>query len=114
VNMGVIGCFAGWYIYRLFPEKYGSIGIFAASWIAVFLGALACAVELALSHSISGGAYGIPGGIAFPLMLGYHAVIGVGEAIITTGIITYLTHTSPGILKMPKITLMPKGKAVIE
>jgi cobalt/nickel transport system permease protein len=104
LNMGIIGCFVGWYVFRMFPEKYRSAGIFVASWTAVFLGSLACAIQLSLSYSISGGAYGVPAAIAFPLMLGFHAVIGIGEAIITTGIISYVSHTAPDVMRIPKIT----------
>jgi len=105
LNMAIIGCLVGWYVYRIFPLKYRKAGIFIASWLAVFLGALACSAQLALSYKISGGAYGISGAIAFPTMLGYHAIIGVGEAIITVGIISFVSHVSPEMLKMPKIML---------
>lgn len=41
----------------------------------------------------------------------YHAVIGVGEGIITLGVLTYLEHVSPEMLQMPKITpFSAKGK----
>ncbi len=105
INMGVIGCFAGWYIYKIFPERYKTPGIFIASWSGVFLGSLACAAELGISYSITGGAYGISAIIAIPMMSIYHLIIGVGEAMITTGIISYISHVSPEILRIPKIML---------
>lgn len=114
VNMGVVGCFVGWYVFRMFPEKYRNIGTFLGSWVAVFLGSFLCAIELSLSYSFSGGAFGIPAQIALPAMLGYHAVIGIGEGIITTGVIAYLTQTSPDILKMPKVTIKASKGAVVE
>jgi cobalt/nickel transport system permease protein len=114
VNMGIIGCFVGWNVYRIFPEKHGKIGIFLGSWAAVFLGSLVCAFELSLSYSLSNGAFGIPAQIALPTMLGYHAVIGIGEGIITSGVIAYLTHTSPDILKLPKVTIRPLRRVTLE
>jgi len=105
VNMAIIGCITGWYVYKIFPEKYQVPGIFTAAWLAVFLGSLACALELAVSYSLSGGAYGIPASISIPMMLGYHTLIGIGEAIITTGVITFVSQISPDMLKLPKITL---------
>jgi cobalt/nickel transport system permease protein len=105
LNMAVIGCLVGWYVYMPFPDRFRTAGIFCASWLAVFLGALACSFELAASYSLSGGAFGIPGTIAFPTMLGYHAVIGIGEALITTSLVTFLAHVSPDMLRMPKIML---------
>lgn len=105
LNMAIIGCFLGWYVYRIFPKKYRIPGIFTASWLAVFIGALACSIELAASYSLSGGEYGIKAIISIPTMLGSHAVIGIGEAIITTGVIKYIDNVSPEMLKMPKIML---------
>jgi cobalt/nickel transport system permease protein len=93
LNMGVIGSFTGYYVYRAFPARYQKAGIFTAAWLAVFLGSLACALELSASNIISGGAFGI-----------YHAVIGIGEGIVTTGILVFLAQVSPEMLKMPKIT----------
>jgi len=108
LNMGFIGCFTGYYVHRAFPEKYRKAGIFAAAWLAVFLGSLACAIELAASNMMSGGAFGIAAPVAIPAMTIYHAVIGVGEGIVTTGILVFLSQVSPEMLKMPKITA---GKA---
>ena len=104
LNMGVIGCFTGYYVHRAFPGKYRRAGIFAAAWLAVFLGSLACALELAASNTLSGGAFGIAAPVAIPSMTIYHAVIGVGEGIVTAGILAYLAQVSPEMLKMPKIT----------
>jgi cobalt/nickel transport system permease protein len=101
LNMGVIGCLAGYYVFRAFPVRYRNAGIFAASWLAVFLGAAACAAELAASSIISGGDFGIAPFIAFPSMMIFYAIIGVGEAIITTGILAFLAHVAPGMLDMP-------------
>jgi cobalt/nickel transport system permease protein len=105
VNMGVIGCFIGWYVYKAFPKNYKVPAIIIASWSAVLIGAIVCAIELAISSSISGGAYGIAASISIPLMTIYHIFIGLGEAIITTGIITYISQVSPEILRIPKIML---------
>jgi cobalt/nickel transport system permease protein len=105
LNMGVVGCFVGWYVYKAFPKKFKLPAVFIAAWSAVFIGALVCAAELALSYSISGGAFGIPASISLPMMSIYHVFIGVGEAIITMGIISYISQVSPEILKIPKIML---------
>ena len=99
VNMGLIGCLTGYYIWRLFPERYRAAGVLVASWLAVFLGALACSLELALSHAISGGAYGIAAPISVPAMTIYHSLIGVGEAIITAGVLSFLRAVAPEVLK---------------
>jgi len=105
LNMAIIGCFTGWYIYHIFPAKFKIPGIFIASWASVFLGALACSIELAASYTLSGSAYGIAGFIAFPTMLSLHALIGIGEGIITTSVIIFVSRISPEILHMPKIMM---------
>lgn len=99
VNMGVIGCLAGHFVHRALPEKHAASGAFAAAWLAVFLGALATAFELSLSSVLSGGAFGIAPLIAMPLMSAYYAVIGVGEAVITAGILAYLAQVAPEMLR---------------
>jgi cobalt/nickel transport system permease protein len=72
-----------------------------AAWTSVFVAASACAVELSLSYAVSSGTYGIASTIAIPAMLGYHALIGVGEAAITVGVVTYLWKVSPGAFARP-------------
>jgi cobalt/nickel transport system permease protein len=99
VNMGLIGCLAGFHVNRAFPGKYGTAGTFAAAWLAVFLGALATALELSVSSLLTGGAFGVAPVIALPLMSAYYAVIATGEAVITAGIIAYLAQVAPDMLK---------------
>jgi cobalt/nickel transport system permease protein len=102
VNMAVIAPLSGWGIFNLLrPFVRGSkrlgegIAVAAASWASVVIAAAACAAELSVSYAISGGNYGIAATVSVPAMLGYHAVIGVGEAIITVGVIAYLHDVSP-------------------
>lgn len=112
-NMAFIGCFVGWGVYRAVPEKYQRFGILLASWISVFVMSLAAAVELSVSHSISGGAFGITAVISFPSMLIFHAIIGIGEALITLGVISYISTVSPEMIHTGQIR--PKtGEAVSE
>jgi cobalt/nickel transport system permease protein len=106
-NMGIVGCLTGHYVFRAFPDKYRAAGIFAAAWLAVFLGSLACALELSVSNITSGGSFGIAPAIAIPLMSVYYSIIGVGEAIITAGIIGYLGQVAPEML-------LPTRKAAAE
>lgn len=102
LNMAIIAPLIGWGIFNLLDEIIGKnfksgrlIAVGIASWASVFLAACACAAELAVSYAISGGDFGIAATISIPAMLGYHAVIGIGEAIITCGVIAYVWHVSP-------------------
>ncbi|MGQ9506744.1 MAG: energy-coupling factor ABC transporter permease [Candidatus Bathycorpusculaceae bacterium] len=82
----------------LFPS------IFVASWLSVVLGALACGLQIGLSPIFSE-----VGGIAVtvPAMLFWHSLIGLGEAAITTTLITQLRRLQPQVLS--GLTIL-KGK----
>ena len=104
VNMAVIAPLAGWGVHSLLAPIAGTtartaklLAIGMGAWASVFLSAAAAAAELSVSHAISGGTYGIAATIAIPSMLGYHAVIGVGEGLITCGIVAYVWRVSPGM-----------------
>lgn len=113
VNMAVIAPLMGWGVYTMLkpllstgeaaPGKAFTFGeafaIGAGAWASVFVAAAACAAELAVSYAISGGAYGIAASISIPAMLGYHAVIAVGEAIITVGIASYVLRVAPEMFR---------------
>ena len=81
LNMGVVGALlvGGLMLLarRVLPDRRGVfLAIVAAgAWLAVMAGALATSVELALS--------GIPLTTVLVPMLGVHALIGVGEAVVT-------------------------------
>lgn len=113
VNMAVIAPLIGWGTYTLLrpilsngaakPGKAFAAGeafaIGAGAWASVFVAAAACAAELAVSHAISGGEFGIAATVSVPAMLGYHAVIGIGEAVITVGVATYVMKVAPEMFK---------------
>lgn len=70
-------------------------GLFVASWLSIVLGALACGFEIGLSPVFSSA-----GGVAVtvPAMLFWHILIGLGEAFITTTILTQLYRMKPTVL----------------
>ncbi|MEM2093013.1 MAG: energy-coupling factor ABC transporter permease [Candidatus Bathyarchaeia archaeon] len=70
-------------------------GLFVASWLSIVLGALACGFEIGLSPVFSSA-----GGVAVtvPAMLFWHILIGLGEAFITTTILTQLYRVKPTVL----------------
>jgi len=106
INMAVIAPLTGWGIYSLLnglSARNGAPGnvvkgvvVGAAAWASVFVAAAACAGELAVSYAVSSGTYGIAATVAVPAMLGVHAIIGIGEAFITAGVMAYLWSVSPG------------------
>lgn len=96
VNMGVIGVFVGWSVYRAVAGRdpsasRRSFAAFVAAWAGCLLSALAAALEL----WISGRA---PLGLVMGAMGFWHAIIGVGEGLITAGLVSYLARTRPDLL----------------
>ena len=61
--------------------------------VSVILGALAMTVELAVSGTS-------PLAVALPAMLGVHAIIGIGEALITVGALALISAVRPDLLKL--------------
>lgn len=98
VNMGVIAAFAGYLTFslarRLAGESRGAIlaASFAAGWISVVVASLATAIELAASGTS-------PLALAVVAMGSVHALIGVGEGIITAAAIGLLLAARPELLR---------------
>jgi cobalt/nickel transport system permease protein len=63
----------------------------AGAWLAVMAGATATSLELAISGTI-------PLGTVLPAMLGVHAVIGVGEAVITVAAVSAVLASRPDLI----------------
>ncbi|MBN1582914.1 MAG: energy-coupling factor ABC transporter permease [Anaerolineae bacterium] len=102
-NMAIVGVLSGWAIYtglkRLFGDKTWaiSVGGFVAAWASVVIAALVAAVELALSGTS-------PFGIVFPAMGGTHALIGVGEGLITVAVLAFLRVVRPDLLTLQQVS----------
>ena len=63
----------------------------ASSWISIMLAATAISAFLAVSDTI-------PFGTVLPAMLGVHALIGIGEAVITTAAIAAVLVSRPDLV----------------
>lgn len=95
-NMGIIGTLGGYAVYRglcgaLGGEQRARIpAAGVAAWIAVVAAAAAMAVELGLSGTTDLG-------LALTAMLSVHAVIGIGEALITMAALAFIAATRPDL-----------------
>jgi cobalt/nickel transport system permease protein len=109
-NMGVIGVFVAFTVYRavqkLAQGKTWGIyaGGFAAAWLSIEIAALAAALQLAVSGTS-------PANIAVPAMAGIHALIGIGEGLITVGALAFINATRPDLVKKHE-TGTAQGKLV--
>ena len=96
-NMGIVGAVGGWLLFRalravLPRSRWGFLASAgAASWVAVVVAAAICAGELAWS-----GTY--PLRVALPAMTGVHALIGIGEAVITVAALSSVLGVRPDLV----------------
>ena len=97
VNMGIIGAAVAYFAHRTLHKLLGKwsgglfVSGFLSGWLSIVVAALACALQLALS-GVS------PANIAVPAMAGIHALIGVGEGLITAGALVFLKATRRDLL----------------
>jgi cobalt/nickel transport system permease protein len=96
VNMALAGTVGGFFLYRLVAKLWGGqkgivTGAAAAAWFSVVAAASLCAMELALSGTS-------PLGLVLPAMVAVHAVIGIGEAMITGLIVGFILKTRPDLI----------------
>ncbi|MCE5208517.1 MAG: energy-coupling factor ABC transporter permease [Chloroflexi bacterium] len=100
-NMTIVGVFVSYTVYTLLNRllKNNSRGIFVsgflAAWSSIFIASLACALELAVSGTS-------PANVAIPAMAGIHALIGIGEGLITVGALAFIFAARKDLLKADK------------
>jgi cobalt/nickel transport system permease protein len=95
-NMGIIGTIGGYAIYRALCGILGgerrarvpAAGV--AAWLSVFAAAGAMALELSLSGTTDLV-------VAMTAMLSVHALIGIGEALITMAALAFIQVTRPDL-----------------
>ena len=98
-NMAVIGVLVGWVTYtslqRLLRGRFAPVahtaGAFLAGWLSIVVSAMLAAGELVLSGTL-------PAAVALPAMGGWHVLIGVGEGLITVGVLAFLRLVRPDLL----------------
>ncbi len=97
-NMAVVGVAVAYFVSNLFKRWFGDkrwaalLTAFAAGWFSIFIAALAASLALALSGTS-------PANIAIPAMSGIHALIGIGEGLITLGAVSLVMSSKPQLLE---------------
>jgi len=96
--MGLVGTFGGYYLYQLVRNLLGrhswlgmSVSTAIASWLSVVVAAAICAILLAISDTV-------PLDVAMTAMLAWHLMIGIGEAMITLAVVSFLWRTRPDLI----------------
>ncbi|MDD4941377.1 MAG: energy-coupling factor ABC transporter permease, partial [Candidatus Omnitrophica bacterium] len=94
-NMSFVGAMGGYYIYRFCKGMFGKSGSIAAvavaSWLSVILASSVCSLQLAVSGTSSLK-------VVLPAMLGVHALIGIGEAVITCLVYSFVLKVRPDLI----------------
>ena len=97
-NMAIIGPFVAYALFtllmKLFKKQTWGLFVagFVAAWSSIFIASLACALQLALSGTS-------PANIAVPAMGAIHALIGIGEGLITIGALAFIFAARKDLLK---------------
>jgi len=99
-NMGILTAVIGFGLYRLVVHQKRGVRLVVAgggAWIATMAAALVASLQLWLSGTTRLE-------IVLPAMLGVHALIGVGEGLITVAALAYIEQTRPDLLNAEKTT----------
>jgi len=98
-NMAIIGGLSFFLVKSLTRESKSNgrffLSVFAASWLSMVLGAVACGLQIGFSpvFSEAGGVI-----VTVPAMLFWHVLIGFGEAAITAILLTQLRRLPSTVL----------------
>ena len=94
LNMGLITIAIGYGLYRGVARGSRTLKLVVAgiaAWFSVLAGALFTSIEIWLSGNAQLQ-------IVIPAMLGIHALIGIGEALITVAALTFIFRSRPDLL----------------
>jgi cobalt/nickel transport system permease protein len=98
-NMGVVGTLGGYALYQALCSLLGGEGrarvpaAAVAAYVAFLAGALAMTVQLIVSGTS-------PAEVVLPAMMGVHAVLGIGEALITGATLAFIGSTRRDLLEL--------------
>ena len=103
LNMGVIGSWGGYAIYTTLRKWLGngSVAALPAAVIAAWLSVLAAAALFCVEFGFSAGSKEFSLSGIFTLMVLYHALIGVGEALITGTVLSFVLSRRPDLIPTP-------------
>ncbi|MBL7084670.1 MAG: energy-coupling factor ABC transporter permease [Candidatus Omnitrophica bacterium] len=100
-NMSFVGAAGGYFIYSILRKIIGNnkgiiVGAGIAAWLSVIVASSICAIELAISGTS-------PLKVALPAMAAVHALIGIGEAIITCLVVGFVLKVRPDLIYQEEV-----------
>jgi len=106
LNMAVVGVLTGYAVFKLAVRLAGNkrssriAGAFLGAWLSIVLAGFACGLEIGLSPS-----FGFYIDVTVPVMVGWHALLGVIEGVVTALVVEYLHARLP----LAALPLTPQG-----
>jgi cobalt/nickel transport system permease protein len=109
-NMAIVGVFTGYLVARSLRTvaRRSRAGLVGVAFVAAFVNTVVASLAFVLEYAI-GGAGGASPGTVFALMVGLHALIGIGEGIITAATVGAVASTRPDLIHLLR---EPGGAAV--
>jgi len=109
VNMAIVAPLVAWWIYsvalRVSDSRAGRVaGAFVAAWSAAVIASLGAGVMV----WASGAAPLLP---VLAAMGFWHAIIGVGEGLVTAGLVAYVYAVRPELMRADTEVMRPRGLA---
>jgi cobalt/nickel transport system permease protein len=97
-NIGAVTCFGGYALFKLLGGgaaggKRMLFAGFVAGWGSLLASSACCALQMGLSGAI-------PLRIGLTTMLGYHAIVGVVEGMLTAGVMSFLLKVRPDLMEI--------------
>lgn len=108
VNMALVGVFVGYAVAVALRKlaRRSRAGLVATAFIAAFLNTVVASLAFVLEYAI-GGAGGASLGTVFTLMVGLHALIGIGEGIITAATVGAVASSRPDLIYLVRDSAEP-------
>ncbi len=97
-NMAVVGVFVSYAVYSILMclvrnTKWGTVvSGFLAAWSSILIASLSCSLQLTISGTS-------PANIVIPAMGAIHALIGIGEGVITVGALAFISAARKDLLQ---------------
>jgi cobalt/nickel transport system permease protein len=104
--MGIVTVWAGYFTYKILVRFNRFMAAFLAGWVSVELAAILTAFLLALSGTSALG-------IVLPAMAGVHALIGIGEGLITVAALAIVRAALPGYFDQQIEDSRVEGKTLV-
>jgi len=111
-NMGIATAFTGYFVYKLiaaagrYSRPFILTATFVAAWVSVMVAALLTSLQLVISDTSELN-------VVLPAMMGVHALIGIGEGLISVGAVALVLSARPDLLNVKLEDTDPLGYSTL-